>query len=192
MIDHLYVTPDRIGTGIGSRLIATAKARRPDGLDLYCFQVNMRARTFYEHHGFVASRHWRWVQQLGGSAGHPLCVATGSVSPTAPSLVVRSRDDTPIAVFSSGEGPPLVLVHGATADHTAFRVVGPMLGTTFTVHAIDRRGRGASGDGVGPYSIEREFEDVAAVAETLAASSGGPVTCSGTRTAVAARSAPRC
>jgi GNAT superfamily N-acetyltransferase len=55
MIDQLYVTPDRIGTGIGSRLIATAKARRPDGLDLYCFQANVRARTFYEHHGFVAT-----------------------------------------------------------------------------------------------------------------------------------------
>lgn len=54
MIDQLYVTPDRIGTGIGSRLIATAKARRPDGLDLYCFAVNSRAGTFYEHHGFVA------------------------------------------------------------------------------------------------------------------------------------------
>ena len=55
MIDQLYVTPDRIGTGIGSRLIATAKARRPDGLDLYCFQANTRARTFYEHHGFIAT-----------------------------------------------------------------------------------------------------------------------------------------
>jgi GNAT superfamily N-acetyltransferase len=53
MIDQLYVAPDRIGSGIGSRLIATAKARRPDGLDLYCFQVNTPARTFYEHHGFV-------------------------------------------------------------------------------------------------------------------------------------------
>ncbi len=53
MIDQLYVAPDRIGSGIGSRLIATAKARRPDGLDLFCFQVNTRARTFYEHHGFV-------------------------------------------------------------------------------------------------------------------------------------------
>ena len=42
-------------------------------------------------------------------------------------MVVRSRDGTPIAVFSSGDGPPLVLVHGATADHTTFRVVGPML-----------------------------------------------------------------
>jgi pimeloyl-ACP methyl ester carboxylesterase len=91
-------------------------------------------------------------------------------------MVVRSRDDTPIAVFSSGEGPGLLLVHGATADHTAFRVVGPILAGSFTVRAIDRRGRGASGDGAaGPYSIEREFEDVAAVAEMLAAAAGVPV-----------------
>jgi pimeloyl-ACP methyl ester carboxylesterase len=94
-------------------------------------------------------------------------------STTGPSALVRSRDGVEIAVFRSGSGPPLVLVHGATADHTAFRVLGPMLGTSFTVHAIDRRGRGASGDGAGPYSIEREFEDVAAVAESIAAQGGG-------------------
>ncbi|MFL5673319.1 MAG: alpha/beta fold hydrolase [Chloroflexota bacterium] len=88
----------------------------------------------------------------------------------SPSRIVRSRDGTPIAVFTSGTGPPLVAIHGATADHTAFRAVGPLLATTFTVHAIDRRGRGASGD-TEPYSIEREFEDVAAVAEGLAAES---------------------
>jgi len=90
-------------------------------------------------------------------------------------MVVRSRDDTPIAVFSSGEGPGVALVHGATADHTAFRVVGPMLAGSFTVHAMDRRGRGASGDAAGPYSIEREFEDVASVAETLADARGEPI-----------------
>jgi pimeloyl-ACP methyl ester carboxylesterase len=84
---------------------------------------------------------------------------------------VTSPDGTPIAVFTSGVGPPLLLVHGATADHTAFRVVGPMLARDFTVHAIDRRGRGASGDGLG-YSIERESEDVAAVAEAVAAGAG--------------------
>ena len=94
---------------------------------------------------------------------------------TTASMVVASRDETRIAVFSRGNGPPLVLVHGATADHTAFRVVGPMLAASFTVHAIDRRGRGASVDGEGPYSIEREFEDVAAVAETLAAGEAGAV-----------------
>jgi pimeloyl-ACP methyl ester carboxylesterase len=87
-----------------------------------------------------------------------------------PSQVV-SRDGISIAVFSTGtEGPPLLLVHGTTADHTTFRVVGPRFGETRAVHAMDRRGRGASADTL-PYSIEREFEDVAAVAEALAAAS---------------------
>ena len=67
-------------------------------------------------------------------------------------------------MFTSGDGPPALLVHGASADHTTFRVVGPLLGRRLAVHAIDRRGRGASGD-THPYAVEREFEDVAAVAE---------------------------
>jgi pimeloyl-ACP methyl ester carboxylesterase len=92
----------------------------------------------------------------------------------APSRVIASRDGTRIAIFSGGTGPPLVAVHGATADHTTFRVVGPLLATTFTVHAVDRRGRGLSGD-TEPYAIEREFEDVAAVADVLAAEAGTPV-----------------
>jgi pimeloyl-ACP methyl ester carboxylesterase len=87
---------------------------------------------------------------------------------------VRSRDGTPIAVFRSGDGPPLILVHGAAADHTTFRAVAPRLAQRFTIHAMDRRGRGASGDGR-EYAIERELEDIAAVAEAAAAASGGPV-----------------
>jgi pimeloyl-ACP methyl ester carboxylesterase len=94
--------------------------------------------------------------------------------PGAPTHVVRSRDGTPIAIFATGSGTPLVLVHGTTGDHTTFRVVGPMLAERHAIHAIDRRGRGASGDTL-PYAIEREFEDVATVAETLATESGRPV-----------------
>jgi pimeloyl-ACP methyl ester carboxylesterase len=88
--------------------------------------------------------------------------------------LVHSRDGTSIASFWSGDGPPLILVHGATADHTTFRTVGPLLAPSFALHAIDRRGRGASGD-TPPYAIEREYEDVAAVAEMLAAETGRPV-----------------
>ena len=91
-----------------------------------------------------------------------------------PSRTVLSADGTPIALFTSGTGPPLVLVHGAAADHTTFRVLGPLLASLFTIHAIDRRGRGASGD-TGRYAIEREFEDVAAVATALARETGGSV-----------------
>ncbi|HJW36824.1 MAG TPA: alpha/beta hydrolase [Actinomycetes bacterium] len=84
---------------------------------------------------------------------------------------VASRDGTEIAVWSSGQGPPLVLVHGAVADHTRWRPLLPFLEPHVTVHALDRRGRGASGDAPG-YAIEREFEDVAAVVDAVAAASG--------------------
>jgi pimeloyl-ACP methyl ester carboxylesterase len=87
---------------------------------------------------------------------------------------VISADGTPIAWFRSGDGPPLVLIHGTTADHTTFRVVGPMFARRHAVFAIDRRGRGASGD-TPPYAIEREFEDVVAVVEAVATLAGGPV-----------------
>ena len=103
---------------------------------------------------------------------------------------MRSPDGTPIAVFEAavplaagagvgrlGEGadrPPVVLVHGATADHTTFRALAPVLGRSRRLHAIDRRGRGASGDNAG-YSIEREYGDVAAVANAIAAETGGQV-----------------
>jgi pimeloyl-ACP methyl ester carboxylesterase len=93
---------------------------------------------------------------------------------TEPSRVVASADGSAIAVFTTGLGPPIVLVHGTTGDHTTFRVVGPRLAERHTIHAIDRRGRGASGDTL-PYAIEREFEDVAAVAGVVAAEQGGPV-----------------
>ena len=65
----------------------------------------------------------------------------------APDLAIPSRDGTPIALFRSGDPDmaPVILVHGSTADHTTFRVVGPLLTDRFAVYAMDRRGRGASG-----------------------------------------------
>jgi pimeloyl-ACP methyl ester carboxylesterase len=93
---------------------------------------------------------------------------------TAGQRSVTSPDGTPIAVFSSGDGPPLLLVHGATADHTTWRSLGPVLEPRFRLLAVDRRGRGASGDGVA-YSIEREYSDLAAVADEAADDAGAPV-----------------
>jgi pimeloyl-ACP methyl ester carboxylesterase len=75
---------------------------------------------------------------------------------------VLSKDGTSIAVWRSGVGPPLVLVHGTTADHSRWAPVLPAFEERFTVLAMDRRGRGESGDS-DDYTFEREFEDVAAV-----------------------------
>ena len=79
---------------------------------------------------------------------------------------VTSSDGTRIGYLRSGEGPPLVLVHGATGAHWSFRFLVPALVDRFTVYAVDRRGRGESGDRV-EYAIEREFEDVAAVVDSI-------------------------
>ena len=53
-IDQLYLDPDARGRGIGDRLVALAREREPDGLQLWTFQVNGPAQRFYERHGFVA------------------------------------------------------------------------------------------------------------------------------------------
>jgi pimeloyl-ACP methyl ester carboxylesterase len=87
---------------------------------------------------------------------------------------VVSRDGTEIAYWTSGYGPPLVLVHGAPADHTRWRPLLPYLEPHVTVYALDRRGRGAGGDAP-RYRLEREYEDVAAVVDAVAAASGARV-----------------
>ena len=68
-------------------------------------------------------------------------------------------------LLALGKGPPLVLVHGTAADHSRWRPVLPALEERFTVYAIDRRGRGGSGDS-DDYAVEREFEDVAAMVDS--------------------------
>jgi pimeloyl-ACP methyl ester carboxylesterase len=75
---------------------------------------------------------------------------------------VDSPDGVRIACEVSGEGPPLVMVHGAGSARWSFDAVRPLLEPSFTVMAVDRRGRGDSTDSE-EYSLEREFEDVAAV-----------------------------
>lgn len=92
---------------------------------------------------------WPWDYKRGGSMEK-----------------VKSADGTLIAYRRTGSGPPLVLVHGTTADHTRWASVSPALEQHFTVCSVDRRGRGESGDS-GPYHIQREFEDVAAVVGSI-------------------------
>lgn len=77
---------------------------------------------------------------------------------------VRSADGTRIAYEKTGHGPPLVLVHGTTADHTRWARLLPALEAEFSVLAMDRRGRGQSGDAP-VYALEREYEDVVAVVD---------------------------
>ena len=77
---------------------------------------------------------------------------------------ITSSDGTTIAFDRSGRGQPLILVDGALC----YRASGPsgplaeLLARHFTVFTYDRRGRGESGD-TGPYSVQREIDDIAAL-----------------------------
>ena len=53
-LSHLFVHPDKIGTGVGHALFEHVKTLRPDGFDFWVFQQNDRARRFYEAHDAVA------------------------------------------------------------------------------------------------------------------------------------------
>lgn len=85
-----------------------------------------------------------------------------------------SKDGTKIGFFTSGEGPPLLLVHGGLGDHSRWDALRPHLEPHRSIHAMDRRGRGISGDHPN-YDIVREFEDVTAVIDAIAKDSDYPV-----------------
>jgi pimeloyl-ACP methyl ester carboxylesterase len=84
---------------------------------------------------------------------------------------IRSTDGTFIAYERSGTGQPLMLVHAALCDHTFWQAVIPAFAKSFTVYAIDRRGRGGSGPFQDNHTIEQDYRDIAAVVDSI----GSPV-----------------
>ncbi len=79
---------------------------------------------------------------------------------------VSGAGGVPIACEVGGRGPNLVLVHGTSASRGRWAPVRPALEAHFTVTAIDRRGRGDSGDGA-EYGIADEVGDIVAVVAAL-------------------------
>jgi pimeloyl-ACP methyl ester carboxylesterase len=100
--------------------------------------------------------------------GHQPAILEASAGQTAPAatrselIAVTSKDGTRIGVECAGTGPTLVFVHGGVGDRTRWTPMFPLLASKFTTCAMDRRGRGASGDSA-EYSLLSEAEDVAAV-----------------------------
>ncbi|KAA6220542.1 alpha/beta fold hydrolase [Streptomyces filamentosus] len=79
---------------------------------------------------------------------------------------VVSRDGTPIAYArygaGAGDGPAVVLVSGVRGTGAGELPLARLLARSCPVFVYDRRGHGGSGE-AGPYAVEREFEDLAAV-----------------------------
>ncbi|MFJ6610835.1 GNAT family N-acetyltransferase [Streptomyces sp. NPDC091289] len=53
-LDQLYLRPDSLRRGIGSRLLAEVRGAVDGPIGLYVFRRNAAARAFYERHGFTA------------------------------------------------------------------------------------------------------------------------------------------
>ena len=84
--------------------------------------------------------------------------------------IVLSKDGTRIGYLSTGGGPSVLVIPGVlsmAADYAAF---ARHLAEHFTVHTIERRGRGESGPQGDDYSIVKECEDVLALQAKTGAS----------------------
>jgi alpha-beta hydrolase superfamily lysophospholipase len=81
---------------------------------------------------------------------------------------VRSADGTPIAFDRLGAGDPVIVIGGAFNTRSSPYPLVTLLAEELTVYTFDRRGKGDSPES-GPYAVEREIEDLAA----LVAEAGG-------------------
>ncbi|MCF2532072.1 alpha/beta fold hydrolase [Yinghuangia soli] len=76
---------------------------------------------------------------------------------------VVSEDGTVIGYRSTGTGPALLIVPGALQMAADFDGLAAALADRFTVHTVERRGRGASGPQGDAYSAVAEVADIEAV-----------------------------
>ncbi|AJF25203.1 hypothetical protein SG26_05405 [Haloarcula sp. CBA1115] len=79
---------------------------------------------------------------------------------------LTSPDGTAIAYDRPGDGQPVVLVHGTTGTSAVWDRFRSQLPDGYTPVAVDRRGRGESGD-ADDHSLAREVDDVVALIDSL-------------------------
>lgn len=75
----------------------------------------------------------------------------------------RSADGSTIAYQTAGLGPAVILIPGALSTADDYAAFARTLGKHFTVHTIERRGRGLSAPQGPAYSLATEIADVNAL-----------------------------
>ena len=95
-------------------------------------------------------------------------------------FTVTSPDGTAIAYERTGDGPPLVLVHGTAGHRIDWREVAPELAESFTLYVVERRGADSAGHRKvfdDPADLRRLYERLPArftAEEVTAAGVSGP------------------
>jgi pimeloyl-ACP methyl ester carboxylesterase len=83
---------------------------------------------------------------------------------------VLSQDGAKISYLTMGSGPAVLVIPGALSVASDYATFANTLAEHFTVHIIERRGRGLSSPQGEDYSIVKECEDVLALQHKTGAS----------------------
>lgn len=83
---------------------------------------------------------------------------------------IVSTDGATISYISFGNGPSIVVVPGALSVASDYVAFASCLARKFSVHILERRGRGLSSPQDDLYSMDREVEDVLALQHETGAS----------------------
>ncbi|MFD0697711.1 alpha/beta fold hydrolase [Paenibacillus sp. GCM10027628] len=98
----------------------------------------------------------------------PIQSSAPTTEPPYTTSSVISRDGTAIGYRQFGQGPGIVVVHGANLSSQNLMQLAQRLADAFTVYVPDRRGRGLRGPFGEDYGIRKEVEDL----ETLLTQTG--------------------
>lgn len=79
----------------------------------------------------------------------------------------RVPGDVELAIWRAGEGVPLILIHGITAQHRMFNDLAQNLAGEYELVGVDLRGRGDSGKPATGYGLDAHAGDVVRVLDHL-------------------------
>jgi pimeloyl-ACP methyl ester carboxylesterase len=86
-----------------------------------------------------------------------------TLTATATNHTFHSADGSTIAYLTQGLGPAIILIPGALSTADDYAAFANALGKHFTVHTIERRGRGLSAPQGPAYNLGKEIADVNAL-----------------------------
>jgi pimeloyl-ACP methyl ester carboxylesterase len=88
---------------------------------------------------------------------------TNSRGGNGESRTVISEDGTTISFLSVGKGSGVIVLPGVLSMASDYAAFASALADSFSVHTLERRGRGESGPQGEDYSIQKEIDDVHAL-----------------------------